>query len=311
MRALPGYSAPSWRPDRAENTAAGGALEGAVVLAITGANGHIGRALLARLAAAPRPRSIPEPVLKSAPVSVSTSMPVPVRALVRSSAAAQTLAQSLRPADTEIRCTDYTDLEQMADALAGCSAVIHLVGILRETPGNRYVDAHERAVSTLVAAAQRAGVRHIVALSILGADEQSPNACLRSRGRADQLLRSAPLAGTVLEVPMVLGGDDHASRALAARARRALSFTFRAESLEQPIDIEDVVSALLAWRRAVAAASQAASSVRAEAEAEAGAEAGAKAGTHTGMPSRLQLAGPVSLTRRALVQAAAARVGKR
>jgi uncharacterized protein YbjT (DUF2867 family) len=230
-------------------------------------------------------------------------LPLPVRALVRSSAAAQTLAQSLRPADTEIRCTDYTDLAQMADALAGCSAVIHLVGILRETPGNRYVDAHERAVSTLVAAAQRAGVRHIVALSILGADEQSSNACLRSRGRADQLLRSAPLAGTVLEVPMVLGGDDHASRALAARARRALSFTFRAESLEQPIDIEDVVSALLAWRHGVAAASQAASSVRAE--------AGAEAGTHTGMPSRLQLAGPVSLTRRALVQAAAARVGKR
>jgi len=234
-------------------------------------------------------------------------LPLPVRALVRSSAAAQTLAQSLRPADTEIRLTDYTDLEQMADALAGCSAVIHLVGILRETPGNRYVDAHERAVSTLVAAAQRAGVRHIVALGMLGADEQSSNACLRSRGRADQLLRSAPLAGTVLEVPMVLGGDDHASRALAARARRALSFAFRAESLEQPIDIEDVVSALLAWRRAVAAASQAASSVR----GEAGAEAGAKAGTHTGMPSRLQLAGPVSLTRRALVQAAAARVGKR
>ena len=254
------------------------------MLAITGANGHVGRALLARLAATK----------------------LPVRALVRSRAAAHALVLGSRPAGTDIRVTDYADVDDMSAALAGCRAVIHLVGILRETPDNRYEDAHERTVSALLAAGLRVGVRQIVALSILGADQHSPNACLRSRGRADQLLMTAALPGTVLEVPMVLGGDDHASRALAARARRAVSFTFRANSLEQPIDIEDVVSALLAL------VDLALSDVPTSTPLDTadGAQAGASS-QQSQWPRRLQLAGPAQLTRRALVHAAAAREGRR
>lgn len=115
---------------------------------------------------------------------------------------------------------------------------------------------------------------------------------------------TAPLSGTVLEVPMVLGGDDHASRALAVRARRAVSFTFRANSLEQPIDMEDVVSALLALVHPAVA------DVPTPTPAAGDPQAGANpAGPQ--WPRRLQLAGPAVLTRRALVQAAAARVGRR
>jgi NADH dehydrogenase len=170
----------------------------------------------------------------------------------------------------------------MSAALAGCRRVVHLVGIIRESRGNRYVDAHERTAEVLAAAAARCGVERIVALSILGASASADNACLRSRAAADARLLDAAGDVVVLRVPMVLGADDHAGRALAARARQALALTLRAGSLEQPIDAEDVVAAIVA------------------------ALDGAVAGRRV-----MELAGPESLTRRALTQRASALLGRR
>jgi NADH dehydrogenase len=230
------------------------------MLAVTGANGNLGRRLLERLATGPEP----------------------VRALVRSAAAARTLRALALPGALEIVEVDYLDIEAMSAALAGCSGVVHLVGIIRESRGNRYVDAHERTAEVLAAAAARCGVERIVALSILGASASAGNECLRSRAAADARLLDAAVDVVVLRVPMVLGADDHAGRALAARARQAVALTLRAESLEQPIDAEDVVAAIVA------------------------ALGGAVPGRQV-----MELAGPESLTRRALTQRAAALLGRR
>ena len=230
------------------------------MLAVTGANGNLGRRLLERLATGPEP----------------------VRAVVRSAAAARTLRGLALPGALEIVEVDYLDTEAMSAALAGCRGVVHLVGIIRESRGNRYVDAHERTAEVLARAAARCGVERIVALSILGASASADNACLRSRAAADARLLNAAGDVVVLRVPMVLGADDHAGRALAARARRAVALTLRAGSLEQPIDAADVVAAIVA------------------------ALGGAVAGRRV-----MELAGPESLTRRALTQRAAALLGRR
>jgi NADH dehydrogenase len=160
--------------------------------------------------------------------------------------------------------------------------VVHLVGILKETRGNRYIDAHERTARVLVAAARQAGVRQLVCLSILGADTDADNACLQSRGRADAILLEAACDVTVLRVPMVLGEGDYAARALAGRAHRGINFSLRAASLEQPIYAGDVIAAIEALLRGAVP------------------ESGV-----------LELAGPESLSRRALIERAAARLGRR
>jgi NADH dehydrogenase len=229
-------------------------------VAITGANGNLGRRLLRRLAAG------------------GTS----VRGLVRSAAAVRTLNGLALPGDPTYLEIDCRDVDAMTRALEGCTQVVHLVGIIRETPGNRFVDAHQHAAGALVAAAASAGVRRIISLSILGANESAGNACLRSRGATDAILLAAPMDVVVIRVPMVLGEDDHAARALAGRARRAVGITFRAASLEQPIWAEDVVDAMVAALGGV-------------------------------VPGRdvLELAGPESLPRRALDARAARVLGRR
>ena len=188
---------------------------------ITGANGHLGRRLIGRLA----------------PI-------VPTIAAVRSTVARRAIERSGEP--VEIVELDYRDKDALAAAASGCSVAVHLVGILKETKASRYVDAHERTTQALVAAARAARLRRIIYVSILGSHPDSANPALASKGRAERILLDSGVPTIILRVPMVLGEDDYASRALRARARSRVVFLLRGASLEQPIYAGDVVDAIVA-----------------------------------------------------------------
>ena len=188
-------------------------------IVITGANGHIGQRLIKKMAT-----------------------DYDVRALVRTDKAAQMLGNS---AADEVRIVDYMSELAMTRALEGCIGVVHLVGIIRENHNSTYVNAHENATRALCRAAEVTGIRKVVYLSILGASVNSTNVCLSSKARARVLMESS-VSSSILRVPMVLGTNDHASRALAKRASSSIAFAFRASSLEQPIDVDDVIAAVIA-----------------------------------------------------------------
>ncbi len=217
---------------------------------VTGANGHLGRRLLKELR-------------------------TPARAVVRSVKAASALRDH-----NDVRIVDYADGEGLRQACTDCTAIVHLIGVIKETPGATYASAHEESTRSLMNAAARADVRRIVYLSILGADEGSSNACLASKARAENILLGSAIPTLAIRVPMVLGEGDYASVALLAKARRSVAFTFRASSLEQPIYAGDVVEAILA------------------------------ALGPDGPTGIVELAGPQSLTRRALIRSASS-VGTR
>jgi NADH dehydrogenase len=192
---------------------------------VTGANGHLGSRLLRHLAA--ERGAVP-------------------RALVRSRAAADSLANLAGAPQVEVWTADYSDAPALEQALEGCARVAHLAGILKETRSSRYVDAHERATAALLRAAERAGVRRIVYLSIVGAAPDSQNPCLASKGRAERILREGKVPSTVLRVPMVLGPGELAAFALRARARARFAWLVRGgASLEQPLDAEDLVRGIV------------------------------------------------------------------
>ena len=230
-------------------------------LVITGANGNLGRRLLAVLAEAG-----------------------PVRALVRSREAAARLQAQFEPGAgqaPEIEIVDYLAADAMAQALAGAKAVVHLVGIIKEPRAGAYYQAHEATAQVLAEAARATGVERIVYLSILGAHAGATNRCLASKGGAERILLESDVPTCVLRVPMVLGEGDYASAALANRARRRLSFTFRGASLEQPIYVGDVIHAITLLLAQTPASAQV-----------------------------VDLAGPESLSRSALTRRAAAALGR-
>ena len=255
---------------------------------ITGANGHLGLRLMAALDKAGRHEVV---------------------ALVRSEAAAETIRRAGLAAD--IRVIDYGDVQALRSAAEGCRAVVHLVGIIKQTRRNPFSRAHEEPCRALVEALEaggekagrdREGVERIICVGVLGTHANSTNPCFQSRHAAEQTLLTASTPALILRVPMVLGGDDdgavdYAVQALAARAMRPRCLAFRAGSLEQPIDSRDLVKALLA------ALELPPESLGEESLGE------TPRGSSQGN-SELELAGPESLSRAALIHRAAACLGQ-
>jgi uncharacterized protein YbjT (DUF2867 family) len=195
---------------------------------ITGANGHLGQRLLRRVAE------------QSPPGAAAAAC-----AAVRSEQA----ASAVRALGAAFHCAvvDYRDVDALARAAESCHAIVHLVGILKESSRTRYAEAHESTAHAIVAAAEKAGVQRIVYLSILGANAGSENACLASKGRAEAILLGRAVPTTVIRLPMVLGADEPAALALRAQAmRRIVPLVRGGASREQPIDAEDVTTAILA-----------------------------------------------------------------
>ena len=193
---------------------------------VTGANGHLGRGLIAR---------------------IHQREPEQVRALVRSQRAADQVAAA---APIDVRTVDYTSEEALAEAARGCQAAVHFVGIIKQTQDARYETAHEAACQSLVSAATAAGLERIVYLSILGSRPDSTNACLASKGRGEAILLAGPVPACVLRVPMVLGRGDYASFSLRKQATSGtLAMLGGGRTLQQPIDADDVISAVLAALR--------------------------------------------------------------
>lgn len=224
-------------------------------LLITGANGHLGRRLLRRLNGARE-----------------------LVAIVRSARArSQIEALALDPAP-RIEVLDYGDAAALEAAARGCSHAVHLVGILKEGAQSSYTAAHEDSAAALARAADSAGLARVVLLSILGSRAGASNACLASKGRGEDILAAARTPLIVLRVPMVLGEDDFASRALGRQTRAPFAaLVHGGTSLEQPIYAGDVVEAIVAALKVESLDAAA-----------------------------LDLAGPESLSRRALLERAVA-----
>ncbi len=226
---------------------------------VTGANGHLGRRLIGEVADR-----------------------FAVTAVVRSERAKQTLEDSIGSGSAEIAVVDYQDVAGLEPVVQGCSAVVHLVGILKEGRGSSYHEAHEGATRALLdALGPGAHETRLIYLSILGSHPDSSNACLASKGRAERMLLETAARSLVLQVPMVLGEGDYASYALK-RSAGGFGFAFRASSREQPVYAGDVVAAIIAGLE----------------RADVGGEV-------------LRLAGPESLSRRELIERAGRVLGSR
>ena len=166
-------------------------------VAVTGANSAVGKALLAHIADQDTVRAV---------------------ALVRREAALEGLPRSPRIAS---RVVTYEQPERLVEVLTGAGCVVHLAGILFESRTTSYRTGNVESTRALVAAAQSAGVRHIVLVSSLGADPRSSNGYFRSKGEAERLVIGSGLKATIIRTPLLLGpGNGRRARAAAHRGRQ-------------------------------------------------------------------------------------------
>lgn len=130
--------------------------------------------------------------------------------------------------------------------LDGVDAAVNAAGIISEQRGQRFEPLHTRAPVALFKACAQVGVRRVVQISALGADETAFSAFHLSKRAADEALLQLDLDGAVLR-PALIYGLGGASAALFLRmATLPLIPVLEAGEQElQPVHIGDVVATIL------------------------------------------------------------------
>jgi uncharacterized protein YbjT (DUF2867 family) len=172
------------------------------------------------------------------------------RALVPALAADhEVVAISRSPRDDETanvvsRAVDVADETALAAALAGVDVVYHLVHSLG---ADDFEERDRRAADAVAAAAGRAGVTQIVYLGGLGDDSSSLSPHLRSRAETGERLARGAVPVTTLRAAMIVGPGSAAFETVVALVRRLPGMICpRWVSVPtQPVALDDVVRYLI------------------------------------------------------------------
>jgi uncharacterized protein YbjT (DUF2867 family) len=129
--------------------------------------------------------------------------------------------------------------------LAGVDAVINSVGIIAEQPGQTFEALHHRAPVALFRACREAGVRRVIQISAVGADETAITPYHLTKKAADDALRELPLEWFVLR-PSLVYGRGGASIALfqALASLPVIPLIGDGGQQVQPVHVDDLAAAV-------------------------------------------------------------------
>jgi NADH dehydrogenase len=164
-----------------------------------------------------------------------------VRALVRGARAAADVSEL----GAEAVQGDITRPETLAGALAGCDAVVHLVGIIRERrPRATFRGLHVEGTRNVLKAAAEVPVRKFVHMSALGA---APEGTLyhRTKYEGEEVVRGAGLPYVIFRPSTIVGEDGDFLRLLVRLVRflPIVPVIGSGKYRLQPLDVRDVARA--------------------------------------------------------------------
>ncbi len=130
--------------------------------------------------------------------------------------------------------------------LAGIDAVVNTVGILREQRGQNFRALHSDAPTELFHACVAAGIRTVVQVSALGAEAGARSAYHLSKKAADDVLRTLPLRGAVVQPSLVYGpGGSSAALFNQLAVAPVLPFPAGGRMQVQPVHVADLVEGIV------------------------------------------------------------------
>ena len=191
-------------------------------IAVTGANSSVGQNLLAR-------------AIENGDVTVVAG--------VRSERAAASLPRSPQIAP---RIVSYNEVDELAEIMEGAACIVHLAGILIQSRTSTYESANVAATASVVEASRKADMGHIVLISVLGANTDSPNGFLKSKGEAERVVAESGMPSTIIRTPILLGpGTAGAASLVGTAARVKAKLLGGGHQVLRPLDIDDLSLAIL------------------------------------------------------------------
>jgi uncharacterized protein YbjT (DUF2867 family) len=148
---------------------------------------------------------------------------------------------------------DVLSPEALERDMAGCDTVVHLVGIIRETPAtsSTFERIHTQGTINVLEAAATTGVRRYLHMSALGARAGARSRYHRTKWAAEEAVRASPIPWTIFRPSIIYGAADQFVNMLAAMVRRypVVPVIGTGQQRLQPVPVEQVAEA---FARAVA-----------------------------------------------------------
>ena len=146
----------------------------------------------------------------------------------------------------EIVQANVRNAPSVARAIAGADAVVNLVGVLYEHGRQKFQTLHAMGAKTVAEAAATAGVKTLVQMSALGADETSPAKYARSKAQGEAAVREAFPRAVIMRPSVVFGPDDGFFNKFATMATLspALPLIGGGKTMFQPVFVGDVAKAI-------------------------------------------------------------------
>ncbi|WP_025770553.1 complex I NDUFA9 subunit family protein [Thioalkalivibrio sp. HK1] len=144
------------------------------------------------------------------------------------------------------------DIFQLADRqrhLAGCDAVVNLVGILNQGRSALFEDVHARLPASIAAACRSLDIGRIVHISALGVAKNAPSEYLRSKFKGEEAIHAAggDIRVTSIRPSIIFGpGDSFFNRFANLLSLSPLAFPLAcADARFAPVWVGDVIEAIL------------------------------------------------------------------
>jgi uncharacterized protein YbjT (DUF2867 family) len=137
--------------------------------------------------------------------------------------------------------------DSVAAALRGADVAINASGVAMEARRQSYEAVNVFGSSEIGKAAAHAGLSALVHVSGIGADAESSSRYIASKGRAEEAIRAAFPATTILRPSVVFGPEDDVVNRFAALARMMplLPLFGGGASKLQPVYVGDVAAAVV------------------------------------------------------------------
>lgn len=192
-------------------------------VAVTGANGFVGRHLVAQL----------------------LQRGHDVRALISERPGAEKDLPESGGSQLDVRRADVRKPDSLHGAFDGIDAVVHTVAVPTERE-QKFAEVNVAGVAHVVAEARRAGVGRIVHMGALRADPDSPYPYLRSRGQGEALVTGSGIPHVVLQSSLLFGkGDDFFPRLAFTLVFPVVPVPGDGKARFQPIHVDDIAQALV------------------------------------------------------------------
>lgn len=102
---------------------------------------------------------------------------------------------------------DTSDLASLKKGMAGCEAVIHLVGIIREFPGKgiTFEKMHTEATRNMLQATTETGIHRYLQMSANGTRANAKTGYHKTKWQAEELVRASRLDWTIFRPSLIYG----------------------------------------------------------------------------------------------------------